>query len=122
MIKRILITIALVCLMTMPVQAAGFTIWGLTEQANLETTVTGRIGYMLGVGDNGGLEPFIGSVWRVNDSEPQVIVVGAIQHLQIQKALLDPKGCSEHIGSQAGTSHPQEYSLSKSITAHIIYQ
>lgn len=90
MLRRILILIALICLMATSVQAKGLTVWGLTEQVtsvNSDNAITGRAGWMFGEGDNGGLELFVGSIWRVRDSEPQVIVVGAIQHLP---DLIDP--------------------------------
>ena len=72
------------------VQAAGLTIWGLTEQmtsVNSDNAIVGRVGYDLSVGNGGGLEPFIGSVWRPRDEAPQVITLGAIQHMP---DLIDP--------------------------------
>lgn len=90
MIKRTLITIALVCLIAMPVQGAGVTLWGLTEQVssvNDDNAITGRIGYDLSLSDQGGLEIFAGSIWRPKESAPQVIVVGAVQHMP---DLIDP--------------------------------
>jgi len=72
------------------VQAAGLTVWGLTEQVSSvesDNAISARVGYDLSIGDNGGLEPFIGSVWRPQDDAPQVIVLGAIQHMP---DLLDP--------------------------------
>jgi len=50
-----------------------------------------RVGYMLGIDSKGsGLEPFIGSVWRPKtDDIPQVLVLGAVQHLP---DLVDPNG------------------------------
>lgn len=85
MIKRILITIALVCLMTMPVQAAGLTVWGLTDGASQE--YNGRFGYMLGSEEFGGLEPFIGTSVFPNDPTPSTLKLGAVQHLP---DILDP--------------------------------
>ena len=90
MIKRILIIIALVCLITMPVQAAGLTVWGITEQVssvNEDNAITARIGYDMSLSDKGGLEIFGGSIWRPRDGTPQVIVIGAVQHMP---DLIDP--------------------------------
>ncbi|KKK71058.1 hypothetical protein LCGC14_2917740, partial [marine sediment metagenome] len=81
--KRLILTLILALCLTGAVQAAGLTIWGLTEQVssvNDDNALAVRIGYYLG-NENGGLEPFIGSVWRPRDSAPQVIIVGAVQHL-----------------------------------------
>jgi len=72
------------------VQAAGLTLWGITEQlssVDQDNAITGRIGYDLSVTDKGGLEPFIGSIWRPRDGTPQVVVLGAVQHLP---DLIDP--------------------------------
>ena len=66
------------------------TIWGITEQisnVDSDNSLTGRIGYDLSVSDKGGLEPFLGSVWRPRDGNPQVIVLGAVQHMP---DLIDP--------------------------------
>ena len=88
MIKRILIAIALIALMAIQVQGAGFTITGLTEQAipggsdRNDNAVTLRLGYFLGVNDEGGgLEPFIGTCFYPKDDYPQVIALGAKQYL-----------------------------------------
>ena len=94
MIKRTLIAIALCCLIVMPTvtQAAGLTIWGLTEQissVNGDNSLTGRIGYDMSLSDNGGLELFAGSIWRPRETQdfPQVVVLGAVQHMP---DLIDP--------------------------------
>jgi len=92
MIKRILIAIALIALMAIQVQAAGLTIWGLTEQissVNGDNSLTGRIGYDMSLSDNGGLELFAGSIWRPRETQdfPQVVVLGAVQHMP---DLIDP--------------------------------
>ena len=88
--KRVILTIiALLCL-TASAQAAGLTIWGLTEQVssvNGDNSLTARVGYDLSLTDKGGLELFAGSIWRPKDSEPQVLVFGAIQHMP---DLIDP--------------------------------
>lgn len=82
MIKRLLITIALIALMAIQVQGAGFIITGLTEQAipggsdRNDSAVTLRLGYFLGVDDEGGgLEPFIGTCFYPSDDYPQVIAL-----------------------------------------------
>ena len=66
--KKLLLLMALMCLLVVPTaKAAGLTIWGITEQVssvNEDNAITGRIGYDLSLGDKGGLEPFIGSIWR----------------------------------------------------------
>ena len=82
--KKLAITIiALLCLCS-SVQAAGLTVWGLTEQMTTvedDNSLQGRVGYFLGT-DAGGLEPFIGSVWRPRlEDTPQVIILGAVQHM-----------------------------------------
>jgi len=85
MIKRILITIALFCLMVTSVQAAGLTVWGLTDGASQE--YNGRVGYMLGSEARGGLEPFVGTSIFPNDPTPSTLKLGAVQHLP---DILDP--------------------------------
>ena len=90
MIKRLLIGMVLALYMCITVQGAGLTVWGITEQVSSvdeDNAITGRIGYDLSVGENGGLEPFIGSIWRPRDGTPQVVVLGAVQHLP---DLIDP--------------------------------
>lgn len=89
--RTILITIITLLLICSTVQAAGWTVWGLTEQLTTvenDNTLTGRVGYMLGQEDTGGLELFTGSIWRPRlDDAPQVITFGAVQHMP---DLLDP--------------------------------
>ena len=66
MIKRILITIALACLMTTLVQGAGLTVSFMTEQAVSDkgNSLGVELGYFLGIDNNGpGLEPFVGVQW-----------------------------------------------------------
>lgn len=95
--KKLILSIILTMCLCSSVQATGLTIWGITEQVssvNSDNAITGRIGYMLGVGDAGGLEPFVGSVWRPKESTPQVIVVGAVQHLA---DLVDPNSSIPYI-------------------------
>lgn len=96
--KRLILTIIAVLCLTVSVQAAGLTIWGLTEQlttVEADNSLTGRVGYFLGIGENGGLEPFIGSVWRPRiDDVPQVITLGAVQHLS---DLVDPNNSLPYI-------------------------
>jgi len=94
MIKRMLIAIALVCLMAIPVQAAGPTVSIMTEQiANVDkgNSLTVELGYFLGI--DSGLEPYIGTQWwpqwdEVGDIEPpSVVVLGVRNHF---KDVLDP--------------------------------
>jgi len=89
--KTILTMVTVMLMLCSSAHAAGLTVWGLTEQAtsvNNDNSITGRLGYFLGIDDNGpGLEPFIGSVWRPKDEAPQVITVGAVQHL---RDIIDP--------------------------------
>jgi len=91
--KRVLLTIIMVLCLCASVQAAGITVWGLTEQLTAvesDNSITARVGYFMGIGDTGGLEPFIGSVWRPRSEDaPQVITLGAVQHLP---DLIDPNG------------------------------
>ena len=97
MVRHLIITIAAMLMLCGSAHATGLTLWGLTEQVSSvdsDNAITGRIGYDLSVGDNGGLEPFIGSVWHPQDSTPQVIVVGAVQHFP---DLLDPNGLIPYI-------------------------
>ena len=87
--KWLISTIIVVALLCTSVQGAGITIWGLTEQLTTvedDNSLSARVGYMLGI-EESGLEPFIGSVWRPRDDYPQVITVGAVQHLP---DLVDP--------------------------------
>lgn len=88
--KRVILTLIITMLLCTSVQATGLTLWGLTEQlssVNEDNAIMARIGYDLTIGDSGGLEPFIGSVWRPREGTPQVIVIGAVQHLP---DLIDP--------------------------------
>jgi len=86
--KRIIVAIIIALCMCNAVQAAGLTIWGMTEQvANVDSqnALALRLGYYLG-SDNGGLEPFVGSIWRPRWDEegdmepPQVLTLGLIYH------------------------------------------
>jgi hypothetical protein len=88
--KRFLTTLLVSLLLCSAVQAAGLTVWGITEQmasVNEDNSLTARVGYDMSLTDKGGLEVFAGSIWRPRDGEPQVIVFGAIQHLP---DLIDP--------------------------------
>ena len=88
--KRTLLTIILALCLCASVQAAGLTIWGITEQmtsVNEDNSLTARVGYDLSLTDKGGLELFAGSIWRPREGEPQVVVFGAIQHMP---DLIDP--------------------------------
>ena len=90
MVKRVILSIILALCLCSSVQAAGLTFWGITEQmtsVNEDNSITARIGYDLSLTDKGGLEVFAGSIWRPRDSEPQVIVFGAVQHMP---DLIDP--------------------------------
>jgi len=91
--RSVLMTIMVVLCLCVSVQAAGWTVWGLTEQltgVEADNSITARVGYFMGIGDTGGLEPFIGSVWRPRSEDaPQVITIGAVQHLP---DLIDPNG------------------------------
>jgi len=90
--KRAILTIIAVLALCASVQAAGLTVWGITEQVssvNGDNSLTGRIGYDMSLTDNGGLELFAGSIWRPRETQdfPQVVVLGAIQHMP---DLIDP--------------------------------
>lgn len=82
-IKKWILAITLVLCLPMIAHAAGLTVSVLTEQAmsvNSDNALTARVGYYLG-SENGGLEPFIGCVWFPREDTPQVITLGAIQHM-----------------------------------------
>ena len=90
--KRVILSIILALCLCASVQAAGLTIWGLTEQISSvdgDNSLSARIGYDLSLTDKGGLELFAGSIWRPRETQdfPQVVVLGAIQHLP---DLIDP--------------------------------
>ena len=88
--KWLFSTIIVVALLCTSAQAAGFTVWGLTEQlttVEADNSIAVRVGYDLSVGNRGGLEPFIGTVLYPRLEAPSVIVIGAIQHLP---DLIDP--------------------------------
>ena len=88
--KRFLTVLLVSLLLCSTVQAAGLTVWGITEQmtsVNEDNSLTARIGYDMSLTDQGGLEIFAGSIWRPRDGEPQVVVFGAIQHMP---DLIDP--------------------------------
>jgi hypothetical protein len=88
--KRFLTVLLVSLLLCSAVQAAGLTVWGITEQmtsVNEDNSLTARIGYDMSLTDQGGLEIFAGSIWRPRDREPQVVVFGAIQHMP---DLIDP--------------------------------
>jgi len=87
--KKILIVIALICLMTVQVQAAGLTLWSVAEkivEVDESASIAGRLGYYFG-SDNGGLEIFAGSTWHPESKSPQVLSIGVIEHLP---DLIDP--------------------------------
>lgn len=89
MIKRILLTVVLSCLITAPTYAAGITLWSVVDRVtNVEKSesISGRLGYYFG-SENGGLEAFIGSTWHPKDKSPQVMSLGVIEHLP---DLIDP--------------------------------
>jgi hypothetical protein len=76
--------------MCVSVQAAGLTIWGMTEQVtsvNSDNALTMRLGYDLSLSDKGGLEPFVGFTWFPRDDYPEVMSLGAVQHMA---DILDP--------------------------------
>ena len=88
--KRTILSIIAVMLICGSVQAGGLTVWGLTEQlasVNGDNSINGRIGYDLSLSDKGGLEVFAGSIWRPKEGTPQVVVIGAVQHMP---DLIDP--------------------------------
>ena len=88
--KKLLVLLIVVLGFITTTQGAGLTVWGITEQVssvNEDNAITGRIGYDLGLSDKGGLELFAGSIWRPREGTPQVIVLGAIQHMP---DLIDP--------------------------------
>jgi len=84
MIKRTLITIALVCFMVLPVFAAGPTVTVLTEQLTgiNSPAINLRLGFFLGF--DSGLEPFIGTEFRPEWDEedkikpPSVVKAGVL--------------------------------------------
>jgi len=89
MIKRTLLLIALVCLMTASVQAAGLTLWSVADQivdVDESASISGRLGYYFGSSE-GGLEIFTGSTWHPESKAPQVLSIGIIEHLP---DLIDP--------------------------------
>ena len=80
--KLLLILIALVCLMTVQVQAAGFTLWSVADQivdVDEGESIAGRFGYYFG-SDEGGLEIAVGSTWHFADKKPQVMSLIVIEH------------------------------------------
>jgi len=83
--KLILLMVALVCLMTVQVQAVGPTVSFMTEQiASVDkgNSLSVELGYFLGAKGGAGLEPFIGTDWwpRWDDDgdmkPPSVVVLG----------------------------------------------
>ena len=78
--KKIIIAIALICLMTVQVQAAGPTVSFMTQQltsVNNDNVLGIEVGYFLGV--DSGLEPYIGLDWyprwdEDGDMEPPSVV------------------------------------------------
>jgi len=91
MIKKTLIAIALVCLMTIRVHAAGPTVSFVTEQltsVDKGNSLGVEVGYFLGIDDGAGLEPYIGTDWWPRWDEegdmnpPSVIVLGVRNHFQ----------------------------------------
>jgi len=92
--KKLLVLLIVVLGLLNTAQGAGLTIWGLTEQissVNGDNSLSARVGYDMCVSDKGGLELFAGSIWRPRETQdfPQVVVLGAVQHLP---NLLDPNG------------------------------
>lgn len=85
--KRLLTILLISLLMASAVQAAGLTLWGLTDGASKE--FNGRLGYMLGSEERGGLEPFVGTSVFPDDPTPSTLKLGAVQHLP---DILDPNG------------------------------
>jgi len=95
MIKRALITIAIICMMIVPaVKAIGPTVSFMTEQVtsvNKDNSLGVEVGYFFGV--DSGLEPYIGMDWwprwdKDGDmAPPSVIVLGVRNHF---KDILDP--------------------------------
>jgi len=90
--KLLVLLIVVLGLLNTTTQGAGLTIWGLTEQVssvNGDNSLSARVGYDLGLSDRGGLELFAGSIWRPRETQdfPQVVVLGAVQHLP---DLIDP--------------------------------
>ena len=89
MIKRLLISILLVCLLPLLVQGAGITLWSMADQVvdiDESVSVAGRLGYYFG-GSDGGLEIAVGSTWHLKDKYPQVMSLLVIERLP---DLIDP--------------------------------
>jgi len=95
MIKKLLLTITLICIMALPIFAVGPTVTLLTEQvARVDSSneVTLRVGYNF-ASEDGGIEPFIGTQWRPRWDEegdmepPGVVALGALYHFP---DLIDP--------------------------------
>ena len=81
--KLMLLMVALICLMTVQVQAAGLTLWSVADKivdVDESASISGRLGYYFG-SDNGGLEIFGGSTWHPESKAPQVLSIGVIEHL-----------------------------------------
>ncbi len=87
--KKLITLIIITLCLTSAVQAAGLTIWTLTNQiasVDESNSIAGRVGYYFG-SDNGGLEIFIGSTWHPRSGVPQVVSGGLVEHLP---DLIDP--------------------------------
>jgi len=94
MIKRLLLSIMLVVIMTLSAQAIGPTVSFMTEQlvsVDEGNSLSVELGYFLGV--DSGLEPYIGTVWWPrwdednNIEPPSVVIVGVRNHF---KDIVDP--------------------------------
>lgn len=83
--KKGIVVLVMVLLISLPCWADGLTVWGLTEQdiSSNQNAISARVGYQFG-----SIEAFMGSTWRPDYdveteeiSPPQIISAGAVYHL-----------------------------------------
>ncbi len=87
--KKLIATLIIALCLCGSVQAAGLTLWTLTDQLTSideDNSISGRVGYSF-ASDNGGLEIYVGSTWYKTDATPQVMSLGIVEHLP---DLIDP--------------------------------
>ena len=90
--KSLLLTLflGLTLLLGAKVEAAGLTLWSVTDQiveVDNSKMVAGRIGWDFSI-ENEGLEVFVGSSWNLRYDKPQTMSLGVINHLP---DLIDPE-------------------------------
>ena len=90
--KSLLLTLflGLTLLLGAKVEAAGLTLWSVTDQiveVDNSKMVAGRIGWDFSI-ENEGLEVFVGSSWNLRYEKPQTMSLGVINHLP---DLIDPE-------------------------------